>query len=140
MRLVFRVECGVRSRHRYNQILPLQQALCKHYYKHTIILTHSLHTHPLHHTHRYTLITTHSSLTTKHSSLHTHSPTTHSSTTHSSTTHSSLHNTPQVITGKASREDLQDALTMIRNTSNPQVEYIVRIIKKWCKENNVKIT
>jgi intraflagellar transport protein 56 len=35
---------------------------------------------------------------------------------------------------------LQDVLTMIRNTSNPQVEYIVRIIKKWCKENNVKIT
>lgn len=44
-----------------------------------------------------------------------------------------------VIAGKASRDDLQDALSMIRNTSNPQVEYIVRIIKKWCKENNVKI-
>lgn len=46
----------------------------------------------------------------------------------------------QLIAGKASRDDLQDALTMIRNTSNPQVEYIVRIIKKWCKENNVKVT
>jgi intraflagellar transport protein 56 len=45
----------------------------------------------------------------------------------------------QVIAGKASREDLQDALTMVRNTSNPQVEYIVRIIKKWCKEMNMKI-
>eukprot|EP01038_Epipyxis_sp_PR26KG_P005271 gene5271-7323_t len=44
-----------------------------------------------------------------------------------------------VIAGKASRDDLQDVLTMIRNTSNPQVEYITRIIKKWCKENNVKI-
>jgi intraflagellar transport protein 56 len=44
-----------------------------------------------------------------------------------------------MIAGKASREDLQDALSMIRNTSNPQVEYIVRIIKKWCKDNNVKI-
>ena len=41
--------------------------------------------------------------------------------------------------GKASREDLQDVLSMIRNTSNPQVEYIVRIIKKWFKENNMKM-
>ncbi len=45
-----------------------------------------------------------------------------------------------VIAGKANRDDLQDVLSMIRNTSNPQVEYIVRIIKKWCKENNVKVT
>lgn len=45
----------------------------------------------------------------------------------------------QVIAGKASRDDLQDVLSMIRNTSNPQVEYIVRIIKKWCKDNNVRI-
>jgi intraflagellar transport protein 56 len=42
--------------------------------------------------------------------------------------------------GAVSRDDLQDVLNMIRNTSNPQVEYIVRIIKKWCKENNIKIT
>lgn len=39
----------------------------------------------------------------------------------------------------ASRDELQDVLNMIRNTTNPQVEYIVRIIKKWCKDNNVKI-
>ena len=45
----------------------------------------------------------------------------------------------QLIAGKASKDDLQDALAMIRNTSNPQVEYIVRIIKKWCKDNNVKV-
>ncbi len=44
-----------------------------------------------------------------------------------------------VIAGKASRDDLQDVLTMIRNTSNPQVEYIVRIVKKWAKDNNIKI-
>jgi len=44
-----------------------------------------------------------------------------------------------LIAGRASKEDLQDALSMIRNTSNPQVEYIVRTIKKWCKDNNVKI-
>ena len=45
-----------------------------------------------------------------------------------------------MIAGKASRDDLQDVLTMVRNTSNPQVEYIVRIIQKWCKDNNIKIT
>jgi intraflagellar transport protein 56 len=44
-----------------------------------------------------------------------------------------------LIAGKASKDDLQDALSMLRNTSNPQVEYIVRIIKKWCKDNSVKI-
>lgn len=46
----------------------------------------------------------------------------------------------QMIAGKASKDDLQDVLTMVRNTSNPQVEYLVRIIKKWCKDNNIKIT
>lgn len=45
-----------------------------------------------------------------------------------------------MIAGKASKDDLQDVLSMVRNTSNPQVEYLVRIIKKWCKDNNVKIT
>jgi intraflagellar transport protein 56 len=46
----------------------------------------------------------------------------------------------QVIAGKASKDDLQDVLSMVRNTSNPQVEYLVRIIKKWCQENKIKIT
>lgn len=41
--------------------------------------------------------------------------------------------------GRVKVEDLQEVITMIRNTSNPQVEYITRVIKKWCKENNVKI-
>ena len=45
-----------------------------------------------------------------------------------------------MIAGKESRDNLQEALTMVRNTSNPQVEYLVRIIKKWCKDNNIKIT
>ncbi|CAE7632943.1 TTC26 [Symbiodinium microadriaticum] len=45
-----------------------------------------------------------------------------------------------MIAGKESRENLQDVLTMVRNTSNPQVEYLVRIIKKWCKDNNIKMT
>ncbi|CAM9138764.1 unnamed protein product, partial [Phaeothamnion confervicola] len=44
-----------------------------------------------------------------------------------------------VIAGKAKKEDLNDVLTMIRNTSNPQVEYMVRTIKKWCKDNRISI-
>lgn len=44
-----------------------------------------------------------------------------------------------VIAGKASRDDLQDVLAMVRNTSNPQVEYIVRVIKKFARENNIAI-
>eukprot|EP00620_Florenciella_sp_RCC1587_P011658 CAMPEP_0182557060 /NCGR_PEP_ID=MMETSP1324-20130603/1117_1 /TAXON_ID=236786 /ORGANISM="Florenciella sp., Strain RCC1587" /LENGTH=673 /DNA_ID=CAMNT_0024769061 /DNA_START=95 /DNA_END=2117 /DNA_ORIENTATION=+ len=45
----------------------------------------------------------------------------------------------QVVAGKQQREDLRDVLAMMRNTSNPQVEYMVRIIKKWCNENGVKM-
>jgi len=43
-----------------------------------------------------------------------------------------------VIAGKQNKDDLRDVLTMLRNTSNPQVEYITRIIRKWCKDNGVK--
>jgi intraflagellar transport protein 56 len=46
----------------------------------------------------------------------------------------------QVIAGKASKDDLQDVVTMVRNTSNPQVEYIVRIIRKWSKDHNIKLS
>lgn len=44
-----------------------------------------------------------------------------------------------VVAGKAAKEDLRDILQMVKNTSNPQVEYMVRIIRKWAKENGVKI-
>ena len=42
-----------------------------------------------------------------------------------------------IIAKKESRELLRDVVSMLRNTSNPQVEYIIRIIKKWCRENGV---
>jgi intraflagellar transport protein 56 len=45
-----------------------------------------------------------------------------------------------VVAGKAAKEDLRDVLAMVRNTSNPQVEYMIRVIRKWAKENNVKIS
>mmetsp|Transcript_65802 Transcript_65802/g.129159 ORF Transcript_65802/g.129159 Transcript_65802/m.129159 type:complete len:629 (-) Transcript_65802:161-2047(-) len=44
-----------------------------------------------------------------------------------------------VVAGKAHSDDLRDALAMVRNASNPQVEYMVRVMRKWCQENNVKI-
>lgn len=43
----------------------------------------------------------------------------------------------QVIAGKESQESLPEVLAMLRNTSNPQVEYIVRTIQKWCHQNGV---
>lgn len=45
----------------------------------------------------------------------------------------------QVVLGQESREALREVVAMLRNTSNPQVEYIIRTIKKWCKENSVKL-
>ena len=43
-----------------------------------------------------------------------------------------------VVAGKAHSDELRDALAMVRNASNPQVEYMVRVIRKWCNENGVK--
>lgn len=45
----------------------------------------------------------------------------------------------QVVAGMEPKESLRDILGMLRNTSNPQVEYFVRIIKKWCAENGIKV-
>ena len=42
-----------------------------------------------------------------------------------------------IIAKKESREVLRDVVSMLRNTSNPQVEYIIRIMKKWARENGV---
>ena len=39
-----------------------------------------------------------------------------------------------VIAGKGNHENLRDVMQMLRNTSNPQVEYIIRITKKWCAQ------
>ena len=37
------------------------------------------------------------------------------------------------------RETLRDVINMLRNTSNPQVEYIIRTMKKWAKDNLVPV-
>ena len=44
-----------------------------------------------------------------------------------------------IIAGHEPKESLRDVLNMLRNTSNPQVEYFVRTIRKWAKENGVKV-
>ena len=37
------------------------------------------------------------------------------------------------------RESLKEVLPMLRSTGNPQVEYIIRIMKKWAKDNRVAL-
>lgn len=38
-----------------------------------------------------------------------------------------------------SRESLREIALMLRNTTNPQVEYIMRTFKKWAKDNGIKL-
>jgi intraflagellar transport protein 56 len=44
------------------------------------------------------------------------------------------------VAGKESADRLQEVVNLLRSTNNPQVEYMVnRVIKKWAKENRVKL-
>lgn len=45
-----------------------------------------------------------------------------------------------MIINVLSRETLKEVLPMLRSTGNPQVEYIIRILKKWAKDNRVAIS
>ncbi|XP_066218932.1 intraflagellar transport protein 56 isoform X2 [Saccopteryx leptura] len=44
-----------------------------------------------------------------------------------------------ILAGKESRETLRDVLHLLRSTGNSQVDYIIRIMKKWAKENRVPV-
>ncbi|TRY55617.1 hypothetical protein DNTS_021497 [Danionella cerebrum] len=44
-----------------------------------------------------------------------------------------------ILAGRESRETLKEVLPMLRSTGNPQVEYIIRIMKKWAKDNRVAV-
>jgi len=46
----------------------------------------------------------------------------------------------QIIAGHEPRETLREILAILRNTGNAQVEYIIRTMKKWAKENRVSVT
>ncbi|KAG5279003.1 hypothetical protein AALO_G00105060 [Alosa alosa] len=45
-----------------------------------------------------------------------------------------------ILAGREPRETLKEVLPMLRSTGNPQVEYIIRILKKWAKDNRVAIS
>lgn len=45
----------------------------------------------------------------------------------------------KMIAGEYDTEKFQEIFHMITSVSNPQVEYIGRIIKKWCQENHIQI-
>uniref|UniRef100_A0A8B9LTT0 Intraflagellar transport protein 56 n=2 Tax=Astyanax mexicanus TaxID=7994 RepID=A0A8B9LTT0_ASTMX len=42
-----------------------------------------------------------------------------------------------ILAGREPRDSLKEVLPMLRSTGNPQVEYIIRIMKKWAKDNRV---
>ncbi|XP_063497729.1 intraflagellar transport protein 56 isoform X5 [Symphalangus syndactylus] len=44
-----------------------------------------------------------------------------------------------IIAGREPKETLQEVLHLLRSTGNTQVEYMIRIMKKWAKENRVPI-
>uniref|UniRef100_A0A8D0GLX2 Intraflagellar transport protein 56 n=1 Tax=Sphenodon punctatus TaxID=8508 RepID=A0A8D0GLX2_SPHPU len=44
-----------------------------------------------------------------------------------------------ILAGREPKETLREVLHLLRSTGNPQVEYIIRIMKKWAKENRVPI-
>ena len=43
----------------------------------------------------------------------------------------------KIVAGQEPQDTLREVLTLLKNTANPQVEYICRVIKKWAKENRV---
>lgn len=40
-----------------------------------------------------------------------------------------------VVAGQETREKLIEVISMLRNTSNPQVEFFIKVMKKWGEEN-----
>ncbi len=44
-----------------------------------------------------------------------------------------------IIAGREERQTLADVVQMLKNTSNPQVDQIVKVMKKWAKDNRVPV-
>ncbi|XP_011850858.1 PREDICTED: intraflagellar transport protein 56 isoform X1 [Mandrillus leucophaeus] len=44
-----------------------------------------------------------------------------------------------IVAGREPKETLREVLHLLRSTGNTQVEYMIRIMKKWAKENRVPI-
>jgi intraflagellar transport protein 56 len=45
----------------------------------------------------------------------------------------------RMVAGKATRTELEEVMGMLKANNNPQVEYIMRIMKKWCGENGIAV-
>ena len=43
-----------------------------------------------------------------------------------------------IIAGKEPVESLRDVVSMLRNTSNPSIEYILRVVRKWGAQNGIE--
>mmetsp|Transcript_30247 Transcript_30247/g.26698 ORF Transcript_30247/g.26698 Transcript_30247/m.26698 type:complete len:126 (+) Transcript_30247:1-378(+) len=44
----------------------------------------------------------------------------------------------QVIAGKEMKEHLLDIMSLLTNDPNPQSNFILRVMRQWCHENNVQ--
>uniref|UniRef100_A0A3B3RYF4 Intraflagellar transport protein 56 n=1 Tax=Paramormyrops kingsleyae TaxID=1676925 RepID=A0A3B3RYF4_9TELE len=44
-----------------------------------------------------------------------------------------------ILAGREPRETLREVLPLLRNTGNSQVEYIIRALRKWAKDNRVSL-
>uniref|UniRef100_A0AAQ5ZKE9 Intraflagellar transport protein 56 n=1 Tax=Amphiprion ocellaris TaxID=80972 RepID=A0AAQ5ZKE9_AMPOC len=45
-----------------------------------------------------------------------------------------------ILANKESKETLKEVLILLRNSGNPQVEYIIRALRKWAKDNRVLLS
>ncbi|KAF3852308.1 hypothetical protein F7725_005663 [Dissostichus mawsoni] len=45
-----------------------------------------------------------------------------------------------ILANKESKETLKEVLSLLRNSGNPQVEYIIRALRKWAKDNRVLLS
>lgn len=45
-----------------------------------------------------------------------------------------------VIAEQEPKEHLEEVAAMLKNTNNPQTEYILKVMRKWAKDNGVKMT
>ena len=44
-----------------------------------------------------------------------------------------------VVAGKEERTSLSDIVQILKNTTNPQTDHIVKIMKKWAKDNRLQL-
>ncbi|XP_015255673.1 PREDICTED: intraflagellar transport protein 56-like [Cyprinodon variegatus] len=45
-----------------------------------------------------------------------------------------------IVANKEPREKLKEVLALLRNSGNPQAEYIIRVLRKWAKDNRVLLS